>query len=150
MKIDKESIIAFAKKYKYIIASVSALLLVLIIVITALASGGDKGEGSEAELDWGEGITEGIPEFDGELASKSCGEGYAAFYYKNVTGEQVGDYTALIENECGTEFSSDRYPRSAKYGEKTVVIHYNVTEMKMSVTVTSPDSESQEIGNEDQ
>lgn len=139
MKLNKENITAFIKRYKYILLAAAALLAVTVILIAALPSDGD----SEQPLpDWGEGVTEGIPEFSQEYVSNSGGTGYAAFYYENVTSEQVGEYTALLERECGISFSSDKYPRSAKYGEKSITIHYNVTEMKMSVTVTVNSIES--------
>ncbi len=133
MKLNKDNITAFINKYKYILLAAAALLVVTVILIAAIPSDSDS---EQSDLEWGEGITEGIPEFSQECASKSGGNGYAAFYYENVTSEQVGEYTSLIERECGISFSSDKYPRSAKYGEKSITIHYNVTEMKMSVTVT--------------
>lgn len=114
------------------IAAVAVMVIVLVLVF---ALGGNGGE--QNDISWGSGLTESVPEFDGEAVAFESGEGYAAAYYNNVTSEQVEAYTERIETECGTEFSSDKYPRSAIAGDKIIVIHYNVTEMKMSVTVTT-------------
>ncbi len=136
----KEKVTDFIKNYKYpLIGAVCALIAIIIILVVSLSGGKDV---SEEALEWGEGVTEGIPEFGQAYVSQAGNEGYAAFYYENVTVVQVEEYTALIEKECNIQFSSDKYPRTAKYGEKAIVIHYNVTEMKMSVTVTVNSIES--------
>ena len=127
----KSKCIEFIKKYRYIIIGAAAILAILLLVLLLIPSG-DK----EEIAVWGEGITENIPEFDGRAEIES-GEGYTAAYYENVSGEQVEEYSKKLESVCGIEFSSNKYPRSAVYGDKMIVIHYNVTEMKLSVTVTA-------------
>lgn len=139
-----DRLIDFIKKYKYsVIGGVCALVALAVVIIIASGSGGEDGQ---SVADWGEGITEDIPEFSSEYSSHTGGEGYAAFYYENVTGEQVQIYTAQLESELNIKFSSTKYPRSAIYGEKIIAIHYNVTEMKMSVTVTQNSTESTQSG----
>ena len=135
----------FSTKKARIIAIISlALLLIAFIVIAAVSCGEDEAVGEE--LEWGSGITENIPSFEGECASVKGGNGYLAAYYENVTVEQVEAYTDKIESECNVSFSSSKYPRSAIYNDGIIVIHYNVTEMKMSVTVTTETRESTESG----
>lgn len=123
----------FKNKKFIIIASSAAICLVAILLIAVIAV--NVGKNSR----WGEGISENVPEFNAKAESITVDEekGYAAAYYKNVTSEQVAEYISTIERECGVSFNSDKYPRSAIYGEKIIVIHYNVTEMNFSVTVTA-------------
>lgn len=146
----KEKITEFIKNKPLIswaIGTVSVALVIAVIVSSvflAFSSSGDDDSGTvNSDIKWGEGITEKIPEFtpapDSSFSIKQTETGVAA-YYTEVKGEDVEKYTERIEKECGIKFSSDKYPRSAVYGDKIIVIHYNVTEMKMSVTVA-------EIGN---
>lgn len=113
-------------------------MLAAVIVLIAVFAG--NSEAPQEEFEWGDGITEGIPEFAQEYKACAGNESHRAFYYENVSVAQVEEYTALIEAECNIQFSSDKYPRFAKHGDVSVVIHYNVTEMKMSVTLTNTES----------
>ena len=118
-----------------------ALVVALAVSAVFFAVGSDESEVSEggfADMKWGEGITEGIPEFSpsSDTAKSVKGnETSVSAYFSEVTGEQVNAYTLLIEEQCGIKFSSDKYPRLAIFGDRIIAIHYNVTEMKMSVTV---------------
>lgn len=122
------------KKYKYAVIAGVALLLVLVIVIAIAASSSDRSHKSEK---WGEGITEGIPQFDGSNEEIESGEGYVAAYYKNVSGDDIAEYVSELKSACGISFDGDKYPRTAIYGDRIITLHYNVTEMKFSVTVTN-------------
>lgn len=134
----KEKITEFIKSHAVLVICIVAVAVTAVIAICVTSLGSEE---SQSMSGWGEGITEGIPQFDGvadDFTSEK--QSYAAAYYSNVTGEQVSAYTEKIEIECGVEFGSDKYPRSAVYGDRIIVIHYNVTEMKLSVTVASTNS----------
>lgn len=141
----KEKVVKFIKDKPIIAWAIGtvAIALLVAVIVSAIFSASSSPEGNESsqadvEVKWGEGITEGIPSFspapDSASTLKGTKAGIAA-YYTEVTSEQVSAYTALIETECGIKFSSDKYPRSAVFGDKIIAIHYNVTEKKMSVTV---------------
>lgn len=134
----KEKIKEFInRRLTYVICG-GALLTTAIVVIIFLVLGGKDGVNNETE-----GIMHGIPEFSGECcASDTDFENYTALYYESVTSEQVAEYVSKIENECGVEFSGAKYPRCAVYGERLITIHYNVTEKKLSVTVTNKTPEN--------
>ncbi len=124
------------------------------IFLAVHSSDDDENDEMNGDVNWGEGVTESIPEFepksDSEKSIKRTENGVVA-YYSEVTGEQVDEYTALVAKECGIKFTGDKYPRSAVYGDRIIAIHYNVTEMKMSVTVVKNSendklSKNQQIG----
>lgn len=124
--------------------SVAVLLVVLVIVIIALPN-------DNQELEWGEGITEGIPSFSSEYNAFRADDSYMTAYYTDVTTEQITEYAQKLESDCGIKFNSDKYPRSAAYNDKIIVIHYNVTEKKLSVTVSlQGDNIKQETSHDDQ
>ncbi len=110
--------------------------LIILIIAAALLLFGCNADNDVSF--WGKGITEGIPAFDGELASTDTDQSgsYFTAYYNNVSGEQISDYISAVEQKCGVSFTGDRYPRSAIYSDRIIAIHYNVTEMRFSVTVT--------------
>lgn len=91
----------------------------------------------QSNVNWGEGITENIPEFpagNGEIVSANDGS-YVSAYYSNVSGDQIKEYISALEQECGVKFNGEKYPLTASIAEKTIILHYNVTEMQFSVTV---------------
>lgn len=135
------------KKESVIIAAV-VLAVVTVITVVCVVSANNKAEkeNSESDFSWGAGLTENIPCFSENADSFKYGEGFAAAYYSNVTGEQVASYTARLE-EYGIKFESDHYPRSAVLEDKVIAIHYNVTEMRFSVTVAAKQTETQSNGN---
>ena len=142
----KEKIINFIKSnalLSCIICAFVVALLTSVIVAAVMIPDGESdvsaAESNEAKhkIEWGKGITDGVPEFSGEPVSVEGTDGYVAAYYENVRSEQIAEYISLVENELGIKFSSDKYPRSAVWGDKLIAIHYNVTEMKLSVTVVS-------------
>ncbi len=108
---------------------VAVLLVALIVVIIVVPD-------STEELQWGEGVTKGLPPFSDNYSSFHGDESYMAAYYTDVTTEQINEYISKLEKDCGIKFNSDKYPRSAMYDDKILVIHYNVTEKKFSVTVS--------------
>lgn len=128
-------IINTLKRHIAAFSCLAALFLTVLIVVAVFSFAEE--EASEAG-DWGDGITEGIPAFrPGTEELVFGGDGsYAAAYYSEVTGEQAETYIAALEAECGIAFGGAQYPRTAVYGEKLIAIHYNATEMKLSVTVT--------------
>ena len=141
----KNRITEFIKTKPIIAWAIGTVAVALVVALSVsavflLVDNGESevSEGGFADIKWGEGITEGIPEFspasDGAFSVKG-NDNSASAYYTAVTGEEVNAYTALIEEKCGVKFSSDKYPRSVIYGDRIIAIHYNVTEMKMSVTV---------------
>lgn len=124
--------------------TVGVVLLALIIVIIAIP-------GDDSDVAWGMGVTEGIPAFSDDFATFSDGNGYMVAYYTDVTTEQIAEYVAKLASDCGIVFDSDKYPRTTMYNDKTITIHYNVTEKKFSVTVTQiGDNAIQENSNENQ
>lgn len=126
--------------------TIGAVVLVLALIITVIAW-----PSGEKEIEWGEGITEGIPSFSDNYSSFSSDESYMTAYYTDVTSEQINEYLSKLENDCGIKFNSDKYPRSAIYNDKIIAIHYNVTEKKFSVTVSlQGDNIKQENPHDDQ
>ena len=126
----------------------AAVILVIVAVVFSLPekeaeplsdseSSAERISLTEEPSVWGEGITSDIPQFSVEADSLDLdSDGYASAYYSDVTIEQANSYAEQLQDELGITFSySDKFPRSAIYGEKIIVIHYNVTEMKLSVTV---------------
>ena len=129
----KDNALKIFKDPKVRIALIAAAVLVIsvavIIIAVSVGGGGKDADG------WENAITQGIPEFGGDCKSLESGDGYVAAYYGGVSVEQVEEYTDLVEDECGICFTSAKYPRSAIYENRIITIHYNVTEMKLSVTV---------------
>lgn len=145
----KEKILSFVKNRPLASALIGGALVALVVslivtsvMVAVMNSGGDE-QGDDSEgvsirtAKWGQGITEGIPQFSGECQDSRSDGAFAAFYYSNVTGEQAEGYISLVQERCSVTFSGGQvYPRTAIYGDKIIAIHYNVTEMSMSVTVT--------------
>ncbi len=145
----KEKILSFIKNRPVASALIggAAVALVVSLIVTAIMvavmnDGGDEqynssGDESIRTAKWGSGLTEGIPQFSGECQDSRSDGSFAAFYYTNITGEQAESYISLLQEQCSVTFSgSELYPRTAIYGDRIIAIHYNVTEMTMSVTVT--------------
>ncbi len=113
---------------KHLGVAVVCLFLMLAFVLS----------GCDSNYKWGKDITEGIPlPQDMKAVSTNGDENYAAAYFEGVSSEAAAEYASLLESECGIEFTNDNYPRSAIHGERIIVLHYNVTEMKLSVTVAA-------------
>ncbi len=140
----------FVKKYPFWVGLAIGAMVISVIVAVILSLPEKEAElssdleSSPEEVSyvrafsvWGEGITSGVPQFSGNADSLDLdSDDYASAYYSDVTIEQANGYAEKLQNELGITFSySDKFPRSAIYGEKIIVIHYNVTEMKLSVTV---------------
>lgn len=134
----KDKLAKFFSAIKRNITLTACVALVFLIVIVFVAVFSDADEGEVSNFEWGDGITEGIPAFSGENETFDIAENgeYAVAYYTNVTGEQASVYVHELEKELNTEFSKNGYPRVAIHGEKLIALHYNVTEMTFSVTVT--------------
>lgn len=136
----KEKLIGFlsAVKRNITVTACVALVFLVIILLVAIFSEAEDA-GTAQSFDWGDGITEGISAFTGENERLDADENgrYAAAYYTNVTGESAESYIAKLESELNIQFSENGYPRVATYGEKLIAVHYNVTEMTFSVTVTA-------------
>ncbi len=143
-------VLAFFKKNRIAAISVAAAAAVIVVaVIVVLSFGGDSDNTSESK--WGYGITESIPEFDGDCDRiDKSGSGYCVAYYSDVTGDEVSEYISELEEKCNITFNSDKYPRSAVYGDRIIAVHYNVTEKKFSVTVVSKNTENTESFGADQ
>lgn len=138
--------IEYIKKYPVIFGCGAVVAVVISAVIIVLNSNNGSGNmppvSSEASpketIQWGIGVTEGIPAFS-EVADRLDldNSGYGTAYYSGVTMEQANGYAEKLSDELGITFSQEQtFPRSAIWEEKIIVIHYNVTEMKLSVTVT--------------
>ena len=122
------------KKIAIIIAT-SVLVAVLAVVLVCVLRSDTAERDDEDKPDWGMGITENIPCFSEKMDNFTCTDDYAAAYYSNVSSEQVEEYTARISEACGIQFQGQKYPRTAVYGDRIIALHYNVTEMRFSVTV---------------
>lgn len=134
-----EKIINYIKKHKTAVTAIcAAIVLTAFLAVIILVSGGDEPDEKHERASWGNNsITENIPEFQGELASLDTNsDSYTAAYYSNVSGEKVSEYISELEAQLNVKFNGEKYPRTAVYGDKIIVIHYNVTEMRLSVTVT--------------
>lgn len=142
MKEKISQILASLKKNLTVTACVALVFLVIIVLVAVFSTAEEEVQGN---AEWGDGITEGIPEFDGENGEFAFGDAdrYAAAYYKSVSSEQTKEYIKLLEDELSVEFTDGEFPKSAIYGEKIIALHYNITEMTFSVTVAKKgDSEA--------
>ncbi len=137
MKDKLNKALDFIKKYKLAFSVGVAIAVVLIVVLIIVAVSGASDDEQGSRYDWGEGVTDGIPEFSAKTDSVNVSSKHAAAYYSEITSEQVNEYIALVEKECGVKFEGEKYPRSAVLEDKIIVIHYNVTEMNFSVTVAA-------------
>lgn len=134
--------VSFVKKNFILSISVAIAIAVITTVIILVCTLG-KSEDSKEHDDWGNGITENIPKFDGKCdAIEKNGNDYCAAYYSDVTGNEISEYVSELESVCKISFSGDKYPRSAVYEDKIIAIHYNVTEKKFSITVVSKANEN--------
>jgi len=128
-----EKILEIIKKYSYtiVIVAVAVVLTVLVIGFNACGNGEDaSGSSSDKTVSYAE-----LPEFSKAPDSTDKSEDYTAYYYTDVTGEQVSAYIAELEQELDIRFLSEHYPKTAIYGDKIIAIHYNVTEKRLSVTI---------------
>ena len=124
------------KKGAALVSSACLIAVATIILICVYASGDGRRSREPDETGWGNGITEDIPCFSEDADSFKLTDEYAAAYYSDVKGEQVEEYVEILAEKCGVKFESDKYPRSAVLGDRIIALHYNVTEMHFSVTVT--------------
>jgi hypothetical protein len=131
IKNAKTKVVEFVKTNVALSVGIAALVLatVAFVVIACMS-------GNAPATNWGTGLTEGIPAFSGNYTSLESSDKFTAAYYSDVTGEQIDEYISKLENDCGIKFKSEMYPRSASYNDKLLVLHYNVTEKKFSVTVS--------------
>ena len=122
-----------SKKY-YIIAAIAVAVAVLFAAIM-VAVNANETEGTEKNA-WDEYVlTQDIPEFRGEYDNMVFTSDSVAAYYSAVTSEEIAEYVQKLYDECGIELNGEIYPRAAVYGERIIVLHYNVTEREFSVTV---------------
>lgn len=144
-----KKMIGFIKKHLNIAFRIAAIALVAMLALSAVACGGEEDTSSQGKQAWGSGLTENIPEFPSDAESYDLGnDGYAAAYYINVATEDINSYISKLESELEIDFSDERYPKTASYGEKIITIHYNVTEMRLSVTVTEKENTDNYISGE--
>ena len=122
------------KMVTVVVAAFLAVAAIIILVCTFTL--GNKGvEETENDFGWGQGLTQGIPQFSQEAERIQQDEDFVAAYYSNVKSEDVAKYIELLTEECGVEFEGRQYPKTATLDDKIIAIHYNVTEMRFSVTV---------------
>ncbi len=132
MKNNVNKITKFIKQHLGITLGACCGIVVLIVVIVALSAGGGSSE------KWGKGITNDIPLPDGiKATSVNVSETHAAAYFEDVSSDEVNEYIALVEEKCGVAFESQKFPRSTSFNDKLIVVHYNVTEKKLSITVAA-------------
>lgn len=133
MKNAFDKFCGYAKKNPMLVLGMVAAVVVILTVVIVIALGGDSKPNK-----WGKGITSGVPMPSGlDAASVKIEESYASAYFEDVSSEEVSDYIALVEEKCDVVFENERFPRSAICDDKIIVIHYNVTEKKLSVTVAA-------------
>lgn len=136
----KEKAIDFLKKNYILIICAVCVIISIAALITALVpsqNSVDESEPAVSSVEWGNGLTEGIPEFSPSAASLISADNSVAAYYENVSGEQINEYLQTLKSECGIELSGEGFPRSAKWGERLITVHYNATDMLFSVTVSA-------------
>ncbi len=122
------------KKFTVMVAAFLAIVAITILVCTFTL--GNKGvEETENDFGWGQGLTQGIPQFSQEAERIQQDENFVAVYYNNVKSDDVAKYIELLGEECGVKFEGRQYPKTATLDDKIIAIHYNVTEMRFSVTI---------------
>lgn len=133
----KKAIHFFKKNYIPVLVALSALIIVIVVLVIALSSGSEEPDDTESVAPkWENALTDGIPAFSEGYVNLDIGESYVAAYYERVESATVSEYVKTLENELGVSFSKEKFPYTAVYGEKIIALHYNVTEMRFSVTVT--------------
>lgn len=115
-----------------------AVVAVTILVCTMAFNNVDNGE-PENGAQWSSGITQNIPAFSDNAEKIEHNEKSTAAYYSNVKSEDVAKYIERLGEECGVKFEGRQYPKTATFEDKIIAIHYNVTEMRFSVTVAQKD-----------
>ncbi len=130
-----EKILEIIKKCGYTI--VMGILVISIAMASVALTGCEKEDESRDDSKTESASSQSIPEFSKEPKTTDKAENgeYIAYYYEDVTSEQVSEYVVLLERELNISFKSEIYPKTAVYGEKLIAIHYNVTEKKLSVTI---------------
>ena len=117
-----------------IFTAVSVFIVVLVIVTAA---------GRENKTDWASSpVTADIPEFTAAKGDIEIGEGFAVGYYENVTSAQIAEYESLLAEKLGMVFPPKEFPCAKEYDGRLIILHYNVTEMNFSVTVTKTDKDT--------
>lgn len=133
----KKSIRFLKKNYIPVLVALAALVIGITVLVIVLSGGSDNDDDSESVAPkWENALTEGIPAFSEEYVNLDIGESYVAAYYERVESATVSEYVKTLEAELNVSFSKDKFPYTAVYGDKFIALHYNVTEMRLSVTVT--------------
>ena len=133
----KKAIRFFKKNYIPVLVALSALLIGIVALVIALSGDSEEPDDTESVAQkWENALTEGISAFSEGHVNLDIGESYVAAYYEHVESAKVSEYVTTLENELGVSFSKEKFPYTAGYGDKIIAIHYNMTEMRLSVTVT--------------
>ena len=120
---------------KTIIFTAISVFVVVLIIVTA--TGREKG------TDWASSpVTADIPEVTAAKGDIEIGEGFAVGYYENVTSAQIAEYESLLAEKLGMVFPPKEFPCAKEYDGRLIILHYNVTEMNFSVTVTKTDKDT--------
>ena len=139
-----EKILEIIKKYSYTIAIGLFAVVLACMAIGSFAcddkksknKGNDDGSKPESEIQ----VSQELPEFFKSPDSSDISDGYAAYYYSDVTEKDVLEYISKLEKELGIKFENEIYPKTADCGDKIIAIHYGVTEKRLSVTVAEKEN----------
>ena len=83
------------KMFTVMVAAFLAIVAITILVCTFTL--GNKGvEETENDFGWGQGLTQGIPQFSQEAERIQQDENFVAVYYNNVKSDDVAKYVELL------------------------------------------------------
>ncbi len=134
-----EKILEIIKKYSYTIAIGLFAVILACVAIGSFACEeknpkdevSEETSAPESKIE----VSQVLPEFFKSPDSVDVSDGYAAYYYSDVTENDVSEYVSKLEKELGVKFENEIYPKTADCGDKIIAIHYGVTEKRLSVTV---------------
>lgn len=120
-----------------IMAAVFVIIaLIAVLLVVSLSNSNDESEGYNpvTQTDWPDNdLTEGFPEFEGDIYSVMTAGTSTAVFAQNVEKTEADEYAAKLA-ASGVKFTSEDYPRTAQKGDIFITLAYNAEEKKFSIT----------------
>lgn len=125
----------FEKAKKFFAENKVPVIITAAVVFAAILCFAFLGRKQQNERWPKNALTEGIPEFEGEIVSSYEGKESTAVYFGSVYRDQADAYAKKLEDELKIDFGmTDGYPVSAEYKNIIITLHYNASELEFSVT----------------
>lgn len=138
MKAFFEKLKKFFVKNKVPVLIAAAVLFAAIICFVFLGR-------SNSGIRWPKNaLTNGVPEFEGEIASCTETNTATAVYFKSVYREQADAYAKKLEDTLSIKFGGGNgydYPVTAEYKNVFITLAYDASDLEFSVTFSEQKSE---------